>query len=48
MFDLNDAVSVGATPTPAFVASQSFIVSNLGTTNITIVKLIGSANYLSW
>ena len=51
MSDLSDAVSIGATSTTAPVApaaSQSFTVSNLGTTNITTVKLIGSANYLSW
>ena len=48
---MNDIISVGATLAIAPVAlatSQSFTVSNLGTANITTVKLIGSANYLSW
>ena len=52
MYDLSDAVSAGgATPALASVApaaSQSFTVSNLETTNITTIKLIESANYLSW
>jgi len=49
MSDLSDVVSTGATPAPAFVApatSQSFTISNLGTTNITTVKLIAFANNL--
>jgi len=51
MFDFSDAVSTGAIPGSATVApatSQSFSISNLGTTNITTIKLIGLANYLSW
>ena len=51
MSDFNDAVSASAilASTPvALAASQSFTVSNLETTNITTVKLIGSTNYLSW
>ena len=51
MSNFNDVVSAYVVPAPATVAptaSQSFSISNLGTTNITIVKLIESANYLSW
>ena len=50
MSNLSDAISVGATPAiapVAPVASQSFVVSNLETTNITIVKLIGFTNFLA-
>ena len=52
MSDFNDAVSTNVTPASvsavAPTASQSLVVSSLGTTYITTVKLIGSANYLSW
>ena len=51
MSDFNDVIFADAIPAPSHIApatSQSFTVSNFGTTNITTIKLIGSTNYLLW